>query len=223
MQDAGLSITRDPNEPRKTGVRDAGMAWLLLVCTAACAPIEAGRGELERPAPSSQTNNATNSELSAAIGETFAVRMWRSADLDGDGDLDVVAVLSERDAYTPETPRTLLVLRRSANGRLERALENRNAVLPESQGGTLGDPLRDLNVMKNGFVLAFEGGSRELWSRHYTFEFVPSRATWFLTEFGSSVLDRHEGGTEQKRFDTRDFGEISAADFDPESLPVEGF
>ncbi|GAB3380220.1 hypothetical protein [Lysobacter fragariae] len=200
----------------------SALASLLMACMLGCTPAIRGGTGLVRNPPE-KTVDAASDELSAFTGDDFDVRMWRSADLDGDGDADVIAVLSERGAAGSGGARTLLLLRRSPDGHLERVVENRDAILPESRGGMLGDPLRDLIADKNGFVLVFEGGSREMWSRRYSFDYVPSANTWMLREFNSSVLDRQEGTTEQKRFDARDFGEISISQFAPDSLPVEGF
>lgn len=161
------------------------------------------------------------SEISAFIGPSSKVRISRAADLDGDGDLDLVAVIAKNDVAPSDVPRTLLLLKRAADGRLERAVENANAVLAEDRGGTMSDPLQDLTARRGGFTLNFEGGSRELWSHQYSFEYVSGRGTWLLTEFRENVLDRHEGKNEQRTLRPSDFGEVTAADFDPDALAAD--
>lgn len=196
------------------------MPLVTIVVTTACGSMTHGTARGAQGS-SAAAGGLAVSELNAFTDDAFDVRMWRSEDLDGDGDRDVVAVLEEK-AREPDKSRTLLVLRRSPDGRLERAVENPSAILPASHGGTLGDPLRELVAHKGGFVLTFEGGSRELWSRRYAFDYVPSRKTWMLTTLSTRVLDRHEGGAKERQFVVGDFGDVPLSDFDPESLPDEG-
>lgn len=188
-----------------------------IVATTACASMARDTGQ-QGPGASAVAGELAGSELAAFTDDAFYVRTWRSEDLDGDGDRDVVAILEEKTKGA-DRPRTLLVLRRSADGRLERTVENRNAIPPASHGGTLGDPLRELVAHKGGFALIFEGGSRELWSRRYAFDYVPARKTWMLTTLHTRVLDRHEGDAREKQFGVRDFGNVSVSEFDPQSLP----
>lgn len=184
-------------------------------------PAAAASGESGSVAGKPAGHDSLVAQLSAFVEDPSTVRIASTADLDNDGDLDLIAVIANRNADASDTPRTLLMLRRAANGRLERAVENKNAVLPESRGGTMGDPLRDLTARAGGFTLSFEGGSRELWSHQYSFQYAPDRDTWLLTEFKDSVLDRHDGRNEQSILSARDFGDVTVAEFDPDALATD--
>lgn len=205
---------------------------LALSLPACSAPTEQTglRIDLPSAAASSESGSAVGkpaghdslvTQLSAFVGDPSAVHIARTADLDNDGDLDLIAVIANRNTDASDAPRTLLLLTRAANGRLERAVDNKNAVLPESRGGTMGDPLRDLTVRAGGFTLSFEGGSRELWSHQYSFQYAPDRDTWLLTEFKDSVLDRHDGSNERRTLSVHDFGDVTVAEFDPDALTTD--
>lgn len=202
-----------------------GLAFSLPACSAQTEQAALLRSESPVGAASVdtrwQTSSDSSTELSGFVDDPSTVRIARSVDLDNDGDLDLIAVVANRGTDASGAPRTLLLLKRSATGHLERAVENRNAVLPENRGGTMGDPLRDLEVQPGGFTLSFEGGSRELWSLQYSFRYAPRRDTWLLTEFKESVLDRLEGRTVQRIQSTGDFGDVTVAEFDPDALPTD--
>lgn len=146
-------------------------------------------------------------------GHTLRLSRW--ADLDGDGDTDVVAVASPASTFAH---RTLLILRREPDGALERVVENPRAVPPTSAGGMLGDPLQDLEAQRSGFTLRLEGGSRELWSRSLRFEFSSAADTWLLKTVTEKVLDRHDGVATEIRQDAKDFGTVRADEFDIEEI-----
>ena len=164
---------------------------------------------------------ATDHEIAALVPAGTSVRLQQRGDLDGDGDEDVLLVLQTRgDGEHRFKPRSLSIVRRAADGRLEKAVENPKAILCETCGGMVGDPLQGVRIEAGGFSLRFEGGSRELWSREYRFVYSKEAATWLLSEAEDSAFDRAGGRSEGGKLDPRDFGRIAIERFDPEALPT---
>src|SRR3546814_7657510 len=91
-----------------------------------------------------------------------------------------------------------MILRGAADGSFEQVVSNPDAILCPSCGGMMGDPLSEVEVHPGGFVLAFEGGSRELWSRTYGFAYSQARDGWYLERVDMKVLDRIDGRGEDK-------------------------
>src|SRR3546814_14975135 len=73
----------------------------------------------------------------------------------------------------------------------------------------MGDPLSEVEVHPGGFVLAFEGGSRELWSRTYGFAYSQARDGWYLERVDMKVLDRIDGRGEDKSATGEQIGVVS--------------
>src|SRR3546814_11216052 len=82
----------------------------------------------------------------------------------------------------------------------------------------MGVPLSEVEVHPGGFVLAFEGGSRELWSRTYGFAYSQARDGWYLERVDMKVLDRIDGRGEDTRATGEQIGVVSIADFGAASL-----
>lgn len=162
----------------------------------------------------------TDHEIAALVPAGTSVRLRQHGDLDGDGDEDVLLVLQTRgDGEHRFEPRALSIVRRTADGRLEKAVENPMAILCETCGGMAGDPLQGVRIEAGGFSLRFEGGSRELWSREYRFVYSKAAGTWLLSEAEDSAFDRADGRSEGGQLGPRDFGTIAIEHFDPEALP----
>lgn len=152
-------------------------------------------------------------DIARFIPDDTMVRMEKRGDLDGDGDQDVLLVLQEK-TQAESAPRTLTILRGAADGSFEKVIENPNAILCQSCGGMMGDPLSDIEIHAGGFVLAFEGGSRELWSRTYGFAYSKSGDDWQLERIGRKVLDRIDGHQEDSHATREQIGAVSIKDFD---------
>ncbi len=177
-------------------------------------------GRSRTPAPADQeaatqsvSEELSGSDISAFVPENAEVRMDRQGDLDADGDIDVLLVLENRTA-DESSPRPLVLLRRGPNGILEKAVENPDAILCRSCGGTMGDPLADVSVKTGEFSLRFEGGSRELWSREYRFVYSSKADDWLLESVVRSTLDRINGQQQQSKATRNDIDLVSIRTFD---------
>ena len=136
-------------------------------------------------------------------------------DTDGDGDDDALIVLQNSGGDVSKfKPRKLIVLRRNSAGYLEKAVESADAILCQRCGGMMGDPLQQIRVGHGEFTLRFEGGSRELWSSEFKFEYFRGQGVWKLTEIFFADTDRLEGTSKEQRKGPADFGEVSLQEFD---------
>jgi hypothetical protein len=157
---------------------------------------------------------APDGELSAFLPPGTSLQLAERGDIDGDGDQDAVIVLEAGDGDAARQPRTLLLLRRDADGRLQRAIESPRAISCRRCGGMIGDPLQGIRIAPGALTLRFEGGSRELWSSEFRFMPVPG-GEWRLTDVTHRGFDRAEGGKSAERtLSAKEFGEISLASFD---------
>jgi hypothetical protein len=175
--------------------------------------------KIEPPAMDRESE-ATDRDLSRFAPQGFMVRLQQRGDIDGDGDEDAVLVLQSEDDEDRFEPRPLLVLRRNANGRLEKVVQNDKAILCASCGGMAGDPLTAIKIDSNGFSLDFEGVSRALWSRDYVFDYSAIRHAWMLKTIRGGALDRISGNHVHDEFGESDFGSIPIEGFDPAKLPT---
>lgn len=82
----------------------------------------------------------------------------------------------------------------------------------------MGDPLSDMSIHAGGFELAFEGGSRELWSRTYSFAYSKTEDDWHLERIDIKVLDRIDGREEESHSTRETFGVVSIKEFDAASM-----
>lgn len=167
-----------------------------------------------------------NAAIAAAIPNATSIRLQERSDLDSDGDTDALVVLERTDdPLASNKPRALVIFLRNQRGILAMASTSPGAILCQSCGGAMGDPLQGVAAFQGGFVLRFEGGSRELWQREYRFIYSPKARTWLLDAINNKVLDRLDGDSEQgntgaaalepvsiEEFDSKDFQEDTISD-----------
>ena len=158
---------------------------------------------------------APDGELSAFLPPGTSLRLAERGDIDGDGDQDAVIVLEAGDGDAASQPRTLLLLRRDADGRLQRAIESPRAISCRRCGGMMGDPLQGIRIAPGVLTLRFEGGSRELWSKEFRFTSALGGEDWWLTGVMHRGFDRADGGKGTERTLSREeIDEVSLASFD---------
>ena len=156
-----------------------------------------------------------NAVISAAIPSATSVRLRQRADLDSDGDTDVLLVLERTDdALARNEPGALVIFLRNERGTLEMAATSPSAILCQTCGGAMGDPLQGITPLRGGFVLRFEGGSRELWQRKHRFIYSPKANTWLPHAISSKVLDRLDGNSEQSNIESTGLEPVPIEKFD---------
>lgn len=200
----------------------ACLSMILPLATVSCA---ASNEQASVPLSAADAQGVMPSDskaLTPFVRDSSRIRMERRGDLDGDGDEDVLLVLAPRPgADTRFDTRTLLVLLRGTDGRLAKAVENPDAIPCERCGGMMGDPLRDIAIGNGGFTLRLEGGSRELWSQTFRFEYSRKDAMWVLVSIEQGAADRATGNTASKLRSVKDFGAIRLDRFSIEEFPAD--
>ncbi len=205
--------------------RMSPIACLCLILPLATVSCAASEGQVSAPPPAVAARGAASSgaaEWAPFAPDPSLIRMERRGDLDGDGDEDVLLVLApEAGADARFDQRTLLVLLRGADGKLAHAVENPEAIPCERCGGMMGDPLQDIYIGNSGFTLRLEGGSRELWSQTFRFDYSRKDAMWVLASIEEGGADRATGNVAGKLRSAKDFGAIRLDRFSVEEFPSD--
>lgn len=146
-----------------------------------------------------------------------------AGDLNGDGRVDALVVLdsSRRRSDDPggHSPRTILLLIRGADGRLQKAARNDKIVPCAECGGVLGDPFGHVRIDRNGFTIVTEGGSRQRWSNQYEFQYVARLGDWHLRKVERDAYDTITEVGISRTFTQEDFGQVAFSGFDPSVVP----
>ena len=71
-----------------------------------------------------------------------------------------------------QKPRVLVIyFKDKRSGNYKFALQNNNFILRASEGGSMGDPLKKINISNQNLHLSFEGGSNWRWKLDYQFNY----------------------------------------------------
>ncbi|RZL49897.1 MAG: hypothetical protein EOP00_06210 [Pedobacter sp.] len=124
--------------------------------------------------------------------ETLVPQRWKAidtafGDLNNDKLEDLAVILeynlpiTENRAYGDnetdlikefQKPRILAIyFKNAANGKYILAHQNNNFILRANEGGSLGDPLKKINIVANRLQLKFEGGANWRWILNYEFKY----------------------------------------------------
>ncbi len=125
-------------------------------------------------------------ELKAFVPKGFSINQVATGDFNGDGRPDKIVVLDFESDKKNEENRPLLILLRGANGKLLLAKKINTALLCQSCGGTMGDPLQEIEVEKNGFAISYYGGSSWRWGMSYRFRYDAALKTWILYQYSDT-------------------------------------
>lgn len=200
----------------------ACLSMILPLATVSCAANDKQASVPSSAADGQGVMPSDSNPLTSFVRDLSRIRMERHGDLDGDGDEDVLLVLASAvGADARFDPRTLLVLLRGADGKLAKALENPEAIPCERCGGMIGDPLQDIAIGNSGFTLRLEGGSRELWSQTFRFDYSRKDAMWVLVSIEGGGADRATGNAARKRRSAEDFGAVALDRFSIEEFPAD--
>lgn len=140
-----------------------------------------------------------------------------AADLNGDNLKDYLLVLEKPGVEEGQRP--LLIIVRTADGKLKLAKRNDKVVFCSTCGGMMGDPFQGVRVSAKSFTVDHYGGSGWRWSTATTFNYSRRDKTWQLVMVRNETF--HAGDPEKVETTIhkppRDFGKIDIADFDPEN------
>lgn len=163
-------------------------------------------------APSSVAGARSYMTVAQALPADRQAHQVHSGDLDGDGDQDALVVT--RAGSDAAAPRGIIALLHGSDG-WRVAARNDRAVPCASCGGAMGDPLAGVDIASGGFVLRFEGGSRELWSAAFHFRYEPAATRWVLADVHRKVLDRATGAAREAHAPAAHGSPLDFTEFDP--------
>ncbi|HVF46795.1 MAG TPA: hypothetical protein VNA17_04450 [Pyrinomonadaceae bacterium] len=162
-------------------------------------------------------------EVAAFVEKGTKAIAVEKADLDGDRDEDLVLVLEkEKPQIVDDSPvkqRPLLILRRTADGKLELAKRNDLLVMCSQCGGVFGDPFESIEVGRNTFTVHHYGGSNWRWKVSYKFKYSRIDKTWQLVRVENTSYHKSDPDKVERDIHTppKHFGKVDIADFDPEN------
>jgi hypothetical protein len=162
-------------------------------------------------------------EVQEFIGKGDHSIALEAADLNGDGTMDFILVTEKITAKTndeeADSARTLMILTRTADGKLNLVKSNKQVVYCKSCGGSFGDPFDGFAAEKNSFTVHNYGGSRWRWSDVYQFDYSRRDKTWQLVLFQhSSYNSLDPNKVKTKTLTPKKFGKVDIADFDFEKF-----
>ncbi|MCY7346241.1 MAG: hypothetical protein LH614_08490 [Pyrinomonadaceae bacterium] len=142
--------------------------------------------------------------------------------MSGDGRTDFLVVTERAKIAGEESPgdeRSLFILVRGANGKLNIAGQNETIVYCRSCGGAMGDPFAGVEVRRMSFTVNNYGGSNLRWSESYQFDYSRRDKTWQLVRAVSESFNALEPKKVKTKIRTpRNFGRFDLSDFDPEKI-----
>ena len=77
-------------------------------------------------------------------------------------------------------------------------IQNNNFILRSEEGGTMGDPFKNINIANHNLYLAFEGGSNWRWKLNYEFKFQNN--DWNLISANNMYYNSDSGEMTEKKY-----------------------
>jgi hypothetical protein len=160
-------------------------------------------------------------EIKPFLLKGYEILSLDTADLNNDKLRDAILVIrnpAEDSSYDERMIRPLLLLIRQKDGKLKQVVRNNDAIMGRHDGGMMGDPWAGMSVLKNGFGLAFYGGSSWRWAYYYEFRWNKLKKNWFLMKEESSHFNSGdmEGTMRSTEIDASELGEIGIDRFRPD-------
>lgn len=191
---------------------------LITICLGFTSSIAAQADELKIPA-----------EVAPFVETGTRAIALESADLNGDGTKDFILILQKEkpalgEYELPEKSRPLLILTRSADGKLTTTKRNEDLVLCAQCGGVFGDPFEGVRVGRGTFTVDHYGGSNWRWKTTHRFNYSRIDKTWQLVRVENLSYHTSNPNKVKTEIETppRHFGKIDIADFDPETYSNKG-
>lgn len=180
-------------------------------------------GQAEPPSQTTGTpGNAPIPDVSTFVPAGMKVVDALRGDLTGAGHSDALLVLSPpstgQEKLGEGEPRTVLLIVQDASGALQKAAENSRIVPCTKCGGLAGDPYAFSHIEKGLLTITISGGSRERWYDNFVFRYAADRKTWLLEKVVRGVSDMETEQHKEIELTTKDFGDVTFAQFDPATL-----
>jgi hypothetical protein len=136
--------------------------------------------------------SAAPDEIQTLISQGMNLIDYQVADLNADGRNDALIVVAQdnvNDTFA-ETPRTVILLIRNANGELQIAEKNDQVYLCNRCLGSRDDKEQVVVTTKGGFSIENYGGSPRYRSyKKFTFKYIKTNKTWILSKVETSISD----------------------------------
>jgi hypothetical protein len=197
-------------------MRPCLLATLVVALAAATRPSAAEEGVRSPPAA-----------LRALVPAGQELLAWRRADLDLDGQADVVFILQRAgsapfDSDHGDEPRTLVVALGGTHGRLRVVVRNDQLVRCQNCGGTWPEPFEDLSAARGRFSLSHYGGSRWRWSDEWRFVYDRRARDWYLDVMSDGADSEDRGHLVRTYRRGRHFGALRLKDLSSETFLTQG-
>lgn len=97
-----------------------------------------------------------------------------------------------------QKPRILAVYFKFFDG-YKLALQNNDFILRSEEGGSIGDPLKDIQIKDNTLCITFSGGSNWRWNLNYDFKYQQKQ--WFLIDAKNRYYHNDSGEMTENSYD----------------------
>lgn len=195
------------------------------------APASSGKTSAEIAVPSAGDASELSShkdklmaeQLESFVEGSMKILDSQQGDLKGNGGQGAVLVLDHPTTGNGKLgegePRTVLLVIRDSAGELKKVGKNDRLIPCAQCGGMAGDPFGYVQVGEGQFTVLVEGGSRERWSKEYTFKYSAEQQGWLLDKTVQTVTDTETGEEKRIELTSKEFGAIHFEEFDPKTLP----
>ena len=152
--------------------------------------------------------------LNALVPQNWKIIDTAFGDLNNDKTEDLALIveyflpISENRAYGDnetelikefQKPRVLAIYFKSkSGGNYVFASQNNNFILRANEGGSMGDPLRNINISNQNLQLSFEGGNNWRWKLDYEFKYHDKE--WDLIRANNVYYHSVSGEMTEKKY-----------------------
>jgi hypothetical protein len=111
-------------------------------------------------------------------------------DLNKDGITDKAFIIEKSNESDINSPRNLVIAFGNKDNTYNLSIKAEKAILVESEGGTFGDPYKDIVIDRGSLLLKFFGGSSR-WHRYFRFRYQNNG--WYLIGFTEGSYEEIDG------------------------------
>jgi hypothetical protein len=143
------------------------------------------------------------------VPPSYSLNDTLRADLNGDGELDLLMIL-EGDSSNPEVGRRLLKLLTSDKRKYKEEWTNGNSIYCRFCNGEEGDPFQGIKIEGQTVRIEHFGGPNQKWARTTSFTYM--NEDWYVIEDALVHMDEN-GEIQTKIMTPKDFGEVKMKEF----------